>query len=264
MRAGAPFPQSSSQGPRIVQRTRQGMRAPREAAAHVVKPMQLHLGRESGHAPVMPPLLRFARSHPFVALSFALGAAINIYGFASDAYELWTANLMPWVWQAFGAAVFFVAVARMIYVFWLLHEQTSSPTIGSATTSIATSEVEKPLELVAGQHFSRCHVELGGKRFKLCTFDNVTFVVGPDGFAMEDCEIRPFNVATSTPGIWGLLQMLTGAGSLKIPIMQEGGKPLSPEEFNARSGNRQVELSSPQSATPSPSSPPSSGSETPP
>lgn len=93
----------------------------------------------------MPPL-RFAKSHPVAALGSAIGAAVTLYGFASDAYGLWTANLMPWVWQAVGAAIFFVAVVTMIYSLWLRYETLGEPSAASASQPSPNPSAEPPAQ----------------------------------------------------------------------------------------------------------------------
>lgn len=57
----------------------------------------------------------FLARHPFGAVFFTLGAALNIYGIASDGMGLYDAGLKGWVIQAIGAALFFVAVATMLF-----------------------------------------------------------------------------------------------------------------------------------------------------
>jgi hypothetical protein len=60
-------------------------------------------------------IIRFIKEYVGTPIYAVLGALWVIYGFISQAHDLWTAGLAPGDWQAIGAAVFFLSVGFMLY-----------------------------------------------------------------------------------------------------------------------------------------------------
>lgn len=58
---------------------------------------------------------RFARRYWFGSIFVVVGAAFAFYGPVSDAYDLYRAGLPGWGWQCIGLALFFAAVAHMLF-----------------------------------------------------------------------------------------------------------------------------------------------------
>jgi hypothetical protein len=77
----------------------------------------------------------FFRRYLVPSIAIALGVMLAVIGYASEAYEIWTAGLKPWSVQLCGFLIFVIGVVSMLYQFHQTAERRAQPLIPASSPS---------------------------------------------------------------------------------------------------------------------------------
>jgi hypothetical protein len=86
----------------------------------------------------------------------------------------------------------------------------------------AEATAKKPLIEVAGKYFANERVQLDGRRFIRCKFENVTLVYNGGPFEFLQNELRGFIITSDIDAINSAVKVLHDLGLLKIPVANDG------------------------------------------
>jgi hypothetical protein len=159
-----------------------------------------------------------------------IGRALSAEDFANPQGVL--ARGLLWLfstpWWMPAAIIGVLTLLLVAYLFWLGKDSTSSTrkaginTPASASSWIQqkfpTSDWEKPLTPVYREAFKNETVQLDGKNFVECSFENVTFLYqGTRSFQMMNCKKIPpddflVSVRTDNPVVFTALNLMSATG----------------------------------------------------
>jgi hypothetical protein len=226
-----------------------------------------------GTVPQIAEVWAVIRRHPGVSSVLAIMGAIATYDTFSGQVAQVTDRELPSLHKLFGQSV---AVGGHLLPWWgwiimllvtlniaLLWQRRPMEASEPSPVEAEPPSGEPELEEVIGKHFARCRVEVGGKLFRHCTFDNVTFVFGVETTGFYGCRIGPFNIETTSGAAGSLMMLLINSGLCNIQVLANE-RVWSADEHRTAAGNQLMDVTpSHQGGAPSRPSPPDTEPETP-
>lgn len=144
-------------------------------------------------------MFQFLFRHPIASLLLVVGSAMNVGSRINDAYTLWTTGLPTQVWEAIGAAIFFLAVIALLYR-WDKERRGSVP---------ATSTVTQGSDLAYSLHPTAQAVHVGVDKTK----KNIQI-----GFNLQNASDAPLRYTVTEAA-----SVVDGRAAMKQNFTNKGG-----------------------------------------